>query len=475
MTATTKNESAVLSEQGLLGALVQDFDRVVPVVDAVGLSAEDFTDATVRRAWSAISKLRKAGGIVDLVSVPEAMAGDAGENLMALSEMVEGCPTTEHAEFYAKQIRDARNRRKALAALKDGAKALEGGFKDPRDILLQIYETMPRDEAEAFTPSGIVSLKDFMADPVPEPPQVIRGVLRSGQVGVLASGSKAGKTWLMQLLGLSVATGKSWLAWKTTPGRVLYIDPELCHYDGQSRMKKLVEALGLTGVPDSIDYWRVKGKGLTVSDIERKVKVRMKETGVPYALIIVDSIYCFGDGRDENDNSEQALTMQELYGLSEASGAAVVMAHHFSKGGQSGKTHIDRMSGAGVFARAPDAIITLTPHQEEDCYSVETTVRSFARPEGFVVRWEYPLWKIDEALDPDALKRPGLGRGAQFTPGQILDLLPEDGLPHHEWMAKAKAELGCGKTTFNNLLAKAKADGLAVCGFGRYVAGERAE
>ena len=38
-----------------------------------------------------------------------------------------------------------------------------------------------------------------------------------------------------------------------------------------------------------------------------------------------------------------------------------------------------------------------------------------------------------------------------------------------------KAELGCGKTTFNNLLAKAKADGLAVCGFGRYVAGSGAE
>mgnify|MGYP003821626081 CR=1 FL=1 len=83
------------------------------MVDAAGLSAEDFTDATVRRAWSAISKLRKAGGIVDLVSVPEAMDGDAAENLMELSEMVEGCPTTEHAEFYAKQIRNARNRRKA--------------------------------------------------------------------------------------------------------------------------------------------------------------------------------------------------------------------------------------------------------------------------------------------------------------------------------------------------------------------------
>jgi len=472
---TPRNESAVLSERGLLGALVQDFDRVVPVVDAVGLSAEDFTDATVRRAWSAISKLRKAGGIVDLVSVPEAMAGDAGENLLALSEMVEGCPTTEHAAFYAKQIRDARNRRKALAALKDGTTALEGGFKDPRDILLQIYETMPPGEAEAFTPSGIVSLAHFLSEPVEEPPQVIRDVLRAGQIAVGASSSKGGKTWLMQSLGLAVATGKMWLKWKTTPGRVLFIDPELCHYDGQRRMMKLIEAMGLKGPPEGFDFWRVKGKNLTIADVERHVLNRMKETGQTYTLIIVDSVYCFGGGRDENSNSEQALTMQELYTLSEASGAAVFITHHFSKGNKSMTDHLDRASGAGVFARAPDVFMTLTPHQEEGCFTVETTCRSFARPDPFVARWEYPLWRIDEELDPDSLKRPGSGRGAQFAPEQILDLLPEEGLTHGEWREKAKAELGCGKSTFNKLLGKLKTKGLAVAGFGRYVAGSGAE
>lgn len=354
-------------------------------------------------------------------------------------------------------------------------KAIEGGCKDPRDILLQIHETMPPGEAEAFTPSGIVSLKDFMAEPVPEPPQVIRDVLRAGQIAVGASSSKGGKTWLMQSLGLAVATGKSWLAWKTTPGRVLFIDPELCHYDGQRRMMKLMEAMGLKGPPEGFDFWRVKGKNLTIADVQRHVLKRMKETGVSYTLIIVDSVYCFGGGRDENSNSEQAETMQELYTLSELSGAAVFITHHFSKGNKSQTDHLDRASGAGVFARAPDVFMTLTPHQEPDCYTVETTCRSFARPEPFVARWEYPLWKIDEALDPDSLKRPGSGRGTQFTPDQIMDLLPADGLPHHEWLAKANKELGISKATFNRLLGKAKAKGLAVCGFGRYVAGSGGE
>ena len=330
-------------------------------------------------------------------------------------------------------------------------------------------------EAEAFTPSGIVSLAHFLSEPVPEPPQVIRDVLRAGQIAVGASSSKGGKTWLMQSLGLAVATGKTWLAWRTTPGRVLFIDPELCHYDGQRRMMKLMEAMGLKGPPEGFDFWRVKGKNLTIADVERHVLKRMKETGQTYTLIIVDSVYCFGGGRDENSNSEQAETMQELYTLSELSGAAVFITHHFSKGNKSMTDHLDRASGAGVFARAPDVFMTLTPHQEEGCFTVETTCRSFARPEPFVARWEYPLWKIDGDLDPDSLKRPGSGRGAQFTPEQIMDLLPEEGLTHGEWREKAKAELGCGKSTFNKLLGKLKTKGLAVAGFGRYVAGSGAE
>lgn len=341
--------------------------------------------------------------------------------------------------------------------------------RDPRDILCQIEDAkLPEDALALAMPSGIESLRHFMAEHIVEPPQVIHGVLRAGQVGVVASNSKAGKTWLVQSLGLSVNTGKMWLAWKTTPGRVLFVDPELCAYDGQRRMGKLMEALGLAEVPEGVDYWRVKGKRLTVSDVERTIMKRMQETGVPYTLIIVDSIYCFGDGRDENDNAEQAKTMQELYGLTEATGAAVLITHHFSKGNQSGKAHIDRMSGAGVFARAPDAIISLTEHGEPDCYSVEATVRSFARPESFVARWEYPLWRIDECLDPSDLKRQP-GRGTRFTPNQIVDLLPADGLAHGDWRTKAEAELGCKRTTFNCLLAKAKAEGLVLLGFGRYL------
>ena len=336
-------------------------------------------------------------------------------------------------------------------------------MKDPRDILVGIFDpAYAKSEIDEKESSGIISLREFLAHKEPEPPQIVFGVMRSGQVGIIASGSKAGKTWLMQTLGLAVATGRMWLAWKTMPGRVLYIDPELPKYDGQSRMEKLVQALGLPEIPANMDYWRVKGKRLTIADIERKVRLRMKETGEPYALIIVDSIYCFGDGRDENDNSAQAVTMQELYSLSEMSGAAVMLAHHFSKGFQNGKHHIDRMSGAGVFARAPDAIMSVTDLEEEGCYRVETTVRSFARPKDFSVRWEYPLWTIDESLNGMALKTPqnAQTKKADARRDQLVGLLQADrGLTNAEWETKAKtALLWTSDRTWTNDIIKLKTD-----------------
>lgn len=471
---TPRNESAVLSERALCGALLQDPDAVWPLADGAGIDAEAFTDADCLHVWRAAAILRHRKKIVDPLAVAEAMDGDAGENLLALGELVDACPTVQNAAHYARQVAEHQRRRRLREAATMAAEALaKGGAVDAVVDALKAA-TEAAGGGEGCGPE-IAAARDFMAEPIPEPPEVIKKLLRAGQVGLIASTSKAGKTWLVQSLGLSVPSGRDWLGWKTTPGRVLLVDPELQPYDGQTRLNYLADALGLKSIPEALDLWRVKGVTLGIRDMIPKILRRQKRVGEPYALILLDSIYCLNGGRDENDNTQQAQTMQELYALTAQTGAAVLVTHHFSKGNKSMTDHLDRASGAGVFARAPDVFMTLTPHQEADCYAVETTCRSFAKPDPFVARWDFPLWSRAEELDPDALKRHGAGRGAQFTVDQIMDLLPEEGLTHGEWREKAKAELGCGKSTFNKLLGKAKTKGLAVCGFGRYVAGTGAE
>lgn len=118
---------ATLSERALVGALLQDFCGVIPIVQAAGVSGASFTDAVCLSAWGAMDKLRAGGKVVDLVSVPEAMDGDAAANLAALGECVSACPTTAHAAFYIEQVRQAERRRALHAAAKMAVEQLDRG------------------------------------------------------------------------------------------------------------------------------------------------------------------------------------------------------------------------------------------------------------------------------------------------------------------------------------------------------------
>ena len=97
--------------------------------------------------------------------------------------------------------------------------------------------------------------------------------------------------------------------------------------------------------------------------------------------------------------------MNSLERLSVTTGAAVAFAAHYSKGNQSGKEAIDRVSGSGVFGRDPDSILSLTAHQEPDCFTLEATLRNFPPIDPVALRWAFPLFDRDPLLDPTALKK----------------------------------------------------------------------
>jgi hypothetical protein len=123
-----------------------------------------------------------------------------------------------------------------------------------------------------------------------------------------------------------------------------------------------------------------------------------------------------------------------------------------------------------MYARAVDVFATFTRHEEEDCYAVETTCRSFQRPEPFVVRWEYPLWRVVADLDPAALKQqPNQnGRVPKFTAAQIAGVLSEGGMKFADLQKKAEQELGIKSSRFAELLKVAKVGGMVRQEFGLY-------
>jgi N-acetylneuraminate synthase len=87
--------------------------------------------------------------------------------------------------------------------------------------------------------------------------------------------------------------------------------------------------------------------------------------------------------------------------------AAVAFGAPYSKGNQSAKEAIDRIGGSGVFARDPDVILTMTPHEEQDAYVIDLTLRALPQVPPLVVRWRGVSFERDADADASRIRLPG--------------------------------------------------------------------
>ena len=251
----------------------------------------------------------------------------------------------------------------------------------------------------------IVTLRDFAASPPVTPPQIIGGILHKGCKMVLGGTSKSNKSWCLLDLGLSVASGRPWWGRPCEQHTVVYINFELHNWAIAQRLTALCAARpDCTGIGDTLHLWNLRGHNADLTLLRPKLEEQL--TRHEFGLIILDPAYKVLGNRDENANGEIAGLMNELEGLVQRTGAAVVVAHHFAKGDSTAKNAIDRMSGAGAWARDPDSIMVLTPHEEPDCFTVTSILRNLPQLPEFVVAWDYPLMRVANDLNPQALRRP---------------------------------------------------------------------
>jgi RecA-family ATPase len=243
----------------------------------------------------------------------------------------------------------------------------------------------------------------FMGQPEPEPPQLVEGVLHQGAKMVLGGPSKARKSWSLIDLMLSVSTGSPWWGFPTRLGRALYLNFELPPFALQYRITRIAAAKEIEDFT-GFDIWNLRGHATDFSALIPKILGRIRDTG--YSLILIDPIYKGLGARNENDAGDIASLLNEVEQLAAKSGAAAVFGAHFSKGNQAGKESIDRIGGSGVFARDPDVILTMTPHEDDDAHVIDLTLRALPPVKPFVVRWCESIFIADRNADPAALKAP---------------------------------------------------------------------
>lgn len=290
----------------------------------------------------------------------------------------------------------------------------------PPELLLATLATAARSVNQQCEPRvfpAIVDVKELLANPPAEPPQLIAGLLHQGEKMAWGGSSKTYKSWGMLDMGLSVSHEIPWLGLATTRTRVLFLNLELPDWAVSQRVAKIAEARGIQVTPGQMDVWNLRGFSAGYAEFLPQLEDRISQGN--YGLILTDPIYKIYGHLDENSAGDIAELMNALEQLIVKVKAAIAFSAHFTKGNQALKESIDRISGSGVFARDPDCLLMLTRHEEEDAFAIELTLRNFAPFKPFVVRWQFPLFTRADELDPQRLKQTG-GRSPKHDNKALL-------------------------------------------------------
>lgn len=286
------------------------------------------------------------------------------------------------------------------------------------------------------------------------PRQLLEGVLDQECKLAIGGGSKAHKSWIFADLALALSSGTSWLNFKCPIAcPVLYMNFEIPTFHFRERLRAIAKARGIE-VPDLLGVWNLRGHAATYTTLEPQIIA--KGTAHNAAMIVTDPLYKIMGDTDENSASDMAKLFNSLERVGSQVHSATAYAGHFSKGNQSQKSAIDRVSGSGVHGRDPDAIINFTPHKEPDAYTVDVILRCYPPVKSFVVRWEYPVMVLAPSLDPETLKASG-GPQKKFSDKELIGILQNRGkITDRDEFWKYASKLKMSESTFKSLLKVVK-------------------
>ena len=210
--------------------------------------------------------------------------------------------------------------------------------------------SMPERDGATF---DIQTWSEFRDTVDPEVPELVSGLVPEGSIGFTAGGPKAGKTWYMLGLGISVATAKPYLGRFPVkqPREVVYAALEGAKSNIRERIGTLSRGMGIDPDTDELDSLHI---------LYRKRSIDLRDKGVADRLLADIHAKCPNPGLVVIDVLRKAATIREsgdgagdfgemlnnLTPLLEA-GCAVCIGHHFSKANETtkGRDPGDRMTG----------------------------------------------------------------------------------------------------------------------------------
>ena len=263
-----------------------------------------------------------------------------------------------------------------------------------------VAENIGRESFEAWK-EYIESVNDDLPDPEnladvwdnlpPLAPPLIDSVLRQGHKLLLAGPSKAGKSFALLELCISIAEGAPWLGFPCAQGHVLYVNLELDKASLWHRLRDVYAALKLP--PQNIrniDVWNLRGAAVPLDKLAPKLIRRAQKKG--YIAVVVDPIYKVITG-DENSADQMAKFCNQFDLICNRLGCAVIYCHHHGKMAQNYSSAANRASGSGVFARDPDALMDMNElYLDENRVKALGDRAAIAACEKALFTWT-PMWR----------------------------------------------------------------------------------
>jgi hypothetical protein len=447
------------AERGVLGCCLLDLSSVAVALKA-GVNSRWFYDLRHAEIFSVLAAMAANGGgdcVLAALHLRHRGLLERIGGLPYLSELESFVPSAANLEYYIPDLRDSFYRRQVLDAVTRLKLLAEDPTADSTAVLSDtesVLEAIHR-QADANALPDIVAAADFLAAEIAMPRELVSGVLHQGSKLILGGSSKSYKTWTLTDLAVSVASGTPWLGFPTTPGKVLYVNLEIQAGFFQTRLKSVIGARQ-ADVASRLEIWNLRGYAADYSVLIPKIRERVKDQG--HALIILDPTYKLLGNADENSATDISALLYAVESLAVSAGAAVAMAGHFGKGNASAKDTIDRISGSGVFARDPDSLVFFTKHEEEGAFTVEMILRNFPPVPPLVAKWDWPLFRRKDELDPSRLKQTA-GRRPQYSAETLLECLQDSRLKTTEWKKLCIDESGLSHGKFFELLKSLEAAG----------------
>ena len=357
------------AEECVLGAMLMSNQAIDAVIDT--LVAEDFYKPAHAVIYSAIVKMRQAGGKIDTMTIGTELGRtdtlDRIGGMPTLLELVINTPSTGAVDKYAEFVIEASLRRRLMgeaselaAQAADLTRSVEDVLDAHRATMATIGSTAIHSEPDDISVEEFVELhKD--ADPLSK--WVIHGLIRKRHKLMLVAGESHGKSVLMRYIAICAAYGlHPFRHSMERPIRTLIVDLEnpedVLTESFEMILKKVVQEVP-QGITQNRLWWRPAGINLRnrvdLAQLENVIRVRRPE------LVCLGPMYCAFEMKPGEPWETPARQVQNaLKTLMVRYDFALIIEDHAPQADSSGKRPM-RPYGSSFWRRWLDIGIGMEP------------------------------------------------------------------------------------------------------------------